>query len=75
MKGGVFEMHEKKKTKEKVKGIYFLLQRNIASDESANKRAPRVCEMNLVESVGEGSSNTCLPRTLGIDVTVDLRGS
>lgn len=37
--------------------------------------ATRVHHMNLEESVGEGSSNTCLPRILGIDVTVDLRGS
>jgi len=61
-------MHEgkRKRQKRKVKGIYFVLQGNIAFDESANKMATRVHQMNLVESVGEGCSNTCLHRILGI---------
>lgn len=71
---------KKEKDKRKVKGIYFVFQENLVFDESANNLATRVCQFKPTRrTVGkEGTSMqhlSMISGILGIDVTVDLRGS
>lgn len=83
LQGGIFQLHEnkkRKKQKRKVKGIYFVFQENLVFDESANNLATRVSQFKPTRTVGEEGTTSMqhlsmISGILGIDVTVDLRGS
>lgn len=83
LQGGIFQLHENKKRKRqkrKVKGIYFVFQENLVFDESANNLATRVSQFKPTRTVGEEGTTSMqhlsmISGILGIDVTVDLRGS